>query len=304
MRFIADTRDRLDRLLAAQVEGASRTRLAAWISSGHVRINDAVEAKPSFMVEPGMTVEMDALEGREAHDLTPSDMPLDVLFEDAHLLVVNKPRGLATHPAASLREPSLVNALLGRGSALSEGSASYRPGIVHRLDKETTGLLVIAKTDEAHRNLAKQIELKTAERVYLAIVGGETPSPQPPPPASQGEGGHRFTIDAPIARDKGNRQRMTVDHDGKRAVTHVRVLRKVDAGTLLECRLETGRTHQIRVHLRSIGLPVIGDKLYSPKEFQTAALQLHAWRLTFDHPVSGERMTFEAPPPEDFLCPQ
>lgn len=302
MIFTAQSKVRLDKFLVECLPEHSRSKLAKWIEAGGVRVEGRSE-RSSFLLEPGTVVEIDPLEDGRPHDLSPADIELDVLFEDDHLLVVNKPRGLATHPAASLKEPSLVNALLGRGSELSEGSANYRPGIVHRLDKETTGLLVVAKTDEAHRSLARQIELKTAERVYLAIVGGETPSPQPPPPASQGEGGHRFTIDAPIARDKRNRQKMAVDHDGKRAVTHVRVLKKVDAGTLLECRLETGRTHQIRVHLRSIGLPVIGDKLYSPKEFQTAALQLHAWQLTFDHPSSGERMTFEANTPADFLAP-
>lgn len=301
MTFTPAHKVRLDKFLVECLPEHSRSKLVKWIEAGGVRVEGRSE-RSSFMLEPGTVVEIDPLEDGRPHDLSPADIEVDVLFEDDHLLVVNKPRGLATHPAASLKEPSLVNALLGRGSELSEGSANYRPGIVHRLDKETTGLLVVAKTDEAHRSLARQIELKTAERVYLAIVGGETPSPQPPPPASQGEGGHRFTIDAPIARDKRNRQKMAVDHEGKRAITHVRVLKKVDAGTLLECRLETGRTHQIRVHLRSIGLPVIGDKLYSPKEFQTAALQLHAWKLTFDHPTSGERMTFRATPPADFLA--
>ncbi len=304
MEFVSAERCRLDRFLAGALPAESRTRLAKWITEGHVRVDGRVE-KPSFVVLPGMRVAVETLEPTEAHDLTPADIPLDVLFEDDHLLVVNKPRGMATHPAASLKEPSLVNALLGRGGALSEGSATYRPGIVHRLDKETTGLLVIAKTDAAHRSLAKQIEEKTAHRVYLAIVGGDLPLPPAPSPrhgAFAERGSSEFTIDAPIARDKRNRQKMAVDPQGKRAVTHVRVVRKVDAGTLLECRLETGRTHQIRVHLRSIGLPVVGDTVYAPKEFHTAPLQLHAWKLAFEHPASHEWMEFEADPPTDFLA--
>ncbi len=302
--FVVDKKERLDKFLARMLPEESRSRLAKWIDAGNVYVNGQQE-RTSFTVLPGMEVSLNALVQTEAHDLTPADIPLEILYEDDDLLVVNKPRGLATHPAASLKEPSLVNALLGRGGALSEGSASYRPGIVHRLDKETTGLLVVAKTDEAHRALAKQIEGKQAERTYLAIVGGDV-APSLHQRTSLGGGlsgtNTEFTISAPIARDKRNRLKMAIDPHGKPAITHVRVLRKVDAGTLVECRLETGRTHQIRVHLRSLGLPVIGDMLYAPKEFQTAPLQLHAFKLSFDHPVSGVRVEVQADPPEDFLA--
>ncbi len=278
---------RLDRFLAAALPEHSRSKLVRWIELGKVFVDNKVE-RASFEVKQGMVVSLEPLEEKPIHDLTPADIPIDVIFEDEFMMVVNKPRHLATHPAASLQEPSLVNALLARNTQLSEIGGDFRPGIVHRLDKDTTGLLMIAKTDAAHVVLARQIEEKTAERRYLAITGGEIVKP-------------RITISAPIARDKKNRLKMAVDAHGKPAVTHIRVLRHVNAGQLLVCRLETGRTHQIRVHLSSIGCPVIGDTMYAPKSMQTAELQLHAAFLEFNHPVSGERRQFFAPAPEDFL---
>lgn len=243
--------------------------------------------KSSFALSPGMTVTLDAREESEPHDLTPADIPLEIVFENADLLVVNKPRGLAAHPAASLKEPSLVNALLARGHSLSEAGGAFRPGIVHRLDKETTGLLVVAKNDAAHTNLAKQIEGKTAERRYFAVVRGMPEQ-------------DKFKIDAPIGRDPKSRQRMAVVSNGRRAVSHVVVLGRADAGMVLAVRLETGRTHQIRVHLRSIGHPVVGDSVYGVKETEGLPMQLHAAFLSFDDPSSGERIVCFAPPPDDF----
>ncbi|RYG40106.1 RluA family pseudouridine synthase, partial [bacterium] len=184
-------------------------------------------------------------------------------------------------------EPTLVEALLGRGTSLSEGSAAFRPGIVHRLDKETTGLLVVAKTDAAHANLAAQIEAKTAGRDYLAVVKGEIER-------------ERFTIDAPLGPDPRDRTKRAVVSNGKAAITHLRRLDRADGGTLLEARLETGRTHQIRVHLMAIGHPVLGDTLYAPLECHGVPLQLHAYRLAVEHPTTGERMQFETDPPSDF----
>lgn len=265
----------------------SRTRLVKLIDEGKVLVRGKPE-RSSFKLEPGMEVEMDEVPPIAAHDLTPAEIPLNVVYEDDILLVVDKPRGLASHPASSLKEPSLVNALLSRSHSLSQAGGDFRPGIVHRLDKDTTGLMVVAKTDAAHVSLAKQIEEKTAERRYFAVVAGDVERDV-------------FTVDAPMARDKLNRLKMAVDNNGKRAITHVRKVIRLDRGTLLAIKLETGRTHQIRVHLRAVGLPVIGDAIYAPKPYTAGTLQLHAAYLAFDHPETGERIVTFVSPPDDFI---
>lgn len=286
MHLVADRRERLDRFLARMLPEHSRTKLAKLIERGEVTVDGTVQ-KPSFALEEGMQVVLAEPEETAAHDLTPADIPLDIVYEDDDLLVVNKPRGLAAHPASTLKEPSLVNALLARNTELSTAAGEFRPGIVHRLDKETTGLMVVAKNDAAHVALAKQMETKSAERRYFAVVAGDVEQA-------------KFTVSAPIARSKQNRLLMTVDPHGKPAVTHVKRLARRQEGTVVACRLETGRTHQIRVHLRAIGHPVLGDTLYAPREFAEGPLQLHAGYLAFDHPTTHERLAFYADPDRDF----
>lgn len=290
IELLVDSPDRLDRFLAIKMPQFSRSRLTELIDDGQVLVDGRVE-KRSFRTLPGMVVSLDLPEDRPIHDLTPFEMPLEIAFQDEHLLVVNKPRGLATHPAPSLKAPSLVNVLLARASGLSSVGKSYRPGIIHRLDKETTGLLLVAKDDATHLALAKGIQTREIQREYLAIIARDFPF----------EKDSWRRIDAPIARDPRNRLKMAIVPGGKSAVTHVRGLANVDAGTFVRCRLETGRTHQIRVHLAAIGYPVLGDSLYAPLHMQTAALQLHAFRIAFTHPATGEFLDIEVKTPPDFL---
>jgi 23S rRNA pseudouridine1911/1915/1917 synthase len=288
VQLISEGEERLDKFLARKLPDHSRTRLVRLIEEGGVLVAGE-KPKPSLKLEPGVVVEVLSLpEDQTPHDLTPYEITLDVIFEDEHLMVINKPRRLATHPASSLKAPSLVNALLARASKLSSGTEDYRPGIVHRLDKDTTGLLVVAKTDSAHMKLARQIAGKTADRRYAAVVLGEMER-------------EAFRIEAPIARDKHNRLKMTVDPRGRPAATNVKKVARVSEGTLVYCKLETGRTHQIRVHLQAVAQPVLGDQLYGRKE-DSVPLQLHAAYLSFDHPVSSERLRFFVKPPEDFVA--
>lgn len=284
----AEGSERLDVFLARMLPGHSRSKLVRAIDAGDVLV-DGLPRRRAFRLEGGMSVCLPEPVESEPHDLTPVNIPLEICFEDDVLLVVNKPRGLAVHPAPSLKQPSLVNALLARSHSLSRIGRSFRPGIVHRLDKDTTGLILVAKTEAAHVSLARQIERKQAHRRYVAIVAGK-PSEQ------------RFCIDAPIARDPRNRLKMSIQQSGKAAVTHVKRLRVVDAGTLVAVKLETGRTHQIRVHLSAIGHPIVGDKIYAPHDLRQAPMQLHAALLGFAHPTSGKAIEVYVSPPLDFLA--
>jgi 23S rRNA pseudouridine1911/1915/1917 synthase len=288
--FTVTQSGRLDAILAAAQPERSRTKWAEAIAAGSVTVDGVAETKTGCKVEAGQTIAFETEPEPALHDLTPADIALDIRYEDDDLLVVNKPRGLASHPAATLKSPSLVNALLARGSSLSSVGGSFRPGIVHRLDKATTGLMVVAKNDRAHAALAKQFETREAGRIYVGIVAGRVER-------------ERFDIDAGIGRDPKNRQRMAVDLKGRTAKTRCAVLGRLPEGTLMAFKLDTGRTHQIRVHLRAIGHPVLGDDLYAPKELREGPLQLHAAVLEFRHPVSGEAVRVFAEPPEDFRSP-
>lgn len=228
----------------------------------------------------------------EVPDIRPEDIPLDILYEDEHLLVVNKPKGMVVHPAAGHTEGTLVNAVMAHcGDNLSGINGVLRPGIVHRIDKDTTGALVICKEDAVHRDLAEQLKEHSIKRRYRAIVQGNL---------KEDEG----TIEGPIGRHPTDRKKMAINYkNGKDAVTHYKVLERFGQYTYIECRLETGRTHQIRVHMTSIGHPLLGDTVYgsSKNPFHLQGQTLHAMILGFRHPVTGEYIEFEAPLPDYFL---
>ena len=282
----ATTEERLDRFLARLLPEHSRTRLARLAEDGEVLV-DGVVRPPGFKLREGMTVELAEVAPTPPHDLEPVAMPIGVVYEDEDLLVVDKPRGVAVHPAIGQRSPTLVHALLARNTPLSAHAGAFRPGIVHRLDMETTGLLLVAKNDAAHRHLAGQIQAKTAERRYIALVMGRPDQ-------------ERFRVEAPIGRNPENRKVMAVISGGKAAATEFVVLRESGVGVLVGCRLETGRTHQIRVHAAALGLPVVGDAVYAPPRPVHPPLRLHAAILAFTHPRTSVRLQFMTAPPPDF----
>ena len=279
---------RLDRFLALARPEFSRSRLQTLIRQGFVKLNGTPTLRPREAVRNGDVIQLTepALEKIEA---TAEDIPLHIIFEDEDLLVLDKPAGLVVHPGAGNQTHTLVNALLHHCTTLSGVGGKERPGIVHRLDKETSGCLIVAKNDIAHRHLSKQFAARTMEKVYLALVDGTLRKPS-------------GIIDAPIGRHPVHRQRMSVAKArGRSAKTEYRVLRAGGGISLVECILHSGRTHQIRVHLHHLGHPVLGDKLYAPRHTKTFPRQmLHAAAIGFEHPRTGERMRFEAPLPVDF----
>ncbi len=284
--------NRLDRFLADALAHLSRARVQALIREGHVRLNHR-PAKPSESVRPADVVSWEEPPPAETA-LVPEAMDLPMLYEDDDLLVINKPAGLVTHPAPGNEAGTLVNALLAHCPTLSGIGGERRPGIVHRLDKDTTGCLVVAKNDLAHRALAAQFAGRTTRKTYLALVRGV------PVPASG-------TIDAPVGRHPVHRKKMAVVAlpRGRSARTDYRVRQRLrtDAGptSLVECRLHTGRTHQLRVHLKHLGHPILGDVLYGGLR-PPARQMLHAWKLAFQHPRTGQEREFQAPLPADFLA--
>lgn len=282
---------RLDAFLAGREElGLSRSRIKGLIEEGHVKVNGA-KPKASQSVNSGDQVWV-AIPAPKVIDLAPEEIPLDVVYEDGDVLVVNKQRGLVVHPAAGHWSGTLVNAVLDKVDDLEGIGGELRPGIVHRLDKDTTGLLVIAKTEKAMASLTEQIRTHTARRIYWALVHGN----------NMPETGR---IEAPIGRHPGDRKRMAVNTRwGREATTHFKVLERYRGYALLECRLETGRTHQIRVHLSFIGHPVVADPLYGTRKahLEMVPQALHARQLGFYHPSSGEWVEFTAEPPADMMA--
>jgi 23S rRNA pseudouridine1911/1915/1917 synthase len=288
---------RLDRALAAVVPTLSRERLKALIRSGAVEAAGRSVRDPATKVRGDESLSVAVPEPRPAHN-APQDIPLTIVFEDEHLLVVDKPAGLVVHPAAGNFDGTLVNALLHHCSGRLSGIGGVaRPGIVHRIDKDTSGLLVVAKTDVAHEGLAKQFAAHSIDRRYLAIVSGV-------PRAREGK------VDAPLARSATNRKKIAIVEGkrGKRAVTHWKRLESLKDAASVECRLETGRTHQVRVHMASIGHPLLGDPVYGRsskthgkllKELGFHRQALHAAAIGFTHPVTGGRLSFSSPMPPD-----
>lgn len=290
---------RLDRALAVALPTISRERLKVLISSGQVSVEPGADPvrDPAAKVLPGAVFVVSVPDPTPAHN-APQEIPLDVVFEDNHLIVIDKPAGLVVHPAAGNIDGTLVNALLHhcKGSLSGIGGVE-RPGIVHRIDKDTSGLMVAAKTDTAHSGLAEQFARHSIDRRYLAIVSG-----MPNPPSG--------TVDAPLGRSATNRQKIAIQPagKGKRAVTHYRLVTPLKEAALVECRLETGRTHQVRVHMASINAPLIGDPAYGRTRKSHRALldslgfrrqALHAAHLGFVHPITSETLAFESKIPED-----
>ncbi|MCC2337337.1 RluA family pseudouridine synthase [Bacillus tropicus] len=278
--------ERIDKFVAGINNEWSRTQVQQWIKDDVVTVNGKA-VKGNYKVKENDEITVTIPEPEEL-DIQPEDMNLEIYYEDVDVLVVNKPRGMVVHPAPGHTSGTLVNGLMHHCTDLSGINGVMRPGIVHRIDKDTSGLLMVAKNDMAHESLVNQLVAKTVTRRYKAIVHGVIPH-------------DKGTIDAPIARDKKERQSMTVDENGKHAVTHFQVLERFKDFTLVECRLETGRTHQIRVHMKYIGYPLAGDPKYGPKKtLDMNGQALHAGILGFDHPRTGEYIQFEAPIPEVF----
>lgn len=282
-----DAKLRLDQFLARRLPQYSRSRLQQLIRSGFVRLNDAsTRARQIVRAADKIDVREPPV---EQIDTRPERIPLDILFEDDDLIVINKPAGLTVHPGAGQREHTLVNALLSHCTTLSGIGGKERPGIVHRLDRETSGCLVVAKNDLAHRELSKQFANRTVEKIYLALVAGKLRKPV-------------GVIEEKIGRHPVHRHRMRVTSlRGRTAKTEYRVICSNQEASLIECQLHSGRTHQIRVHLHHLGHPVVGDKVYGARFAKDFPRQLlHAWKLGFRHPRTGEWKQFQASLPDDF----
>lgn len=287
MEVVVETEEnvRLDKYLASNTE-YSRSKIEAMLDEGLILVNGKIE-KPSFKVKLGDTINLPD-EYVVPMTLEAEDIPLNILYEDEYIIVVDKPSGMVVHPGAGNNEHTLVNALLNHTKDLSCKNGEFRPGIVHRIDKDTSGVLLIAKNDHVHNILANGFKNKTIKRVYVALLKGVFPNSS-------------ATIDAPIGRDKTNRLRNTVTgENSKEAITHLKVIKKYEKYTLVELKLETGRTHQIRVHMKYIGYPVYNDPVYTNDKTTPFGQFLHAKSLEFDHPITHEHMYFESPLPEEF----
>ena len=287
MKLVADKSNiRIDSYLKEQEDiDLTRSRIQNLIESGNILVNGK-EIKNSYLVQNGDEIDINVI--YDNLDIEPEDIPLDIVYEDDDVLVINKESGMVVHPAPGNTKGTLVNALMNY-SKLSSINGEFRPGIVHRIDKDTSGLLLVAKNDKAHLFLEEELKKHNINRTYVALVHGVIKH-------DTGE------IDAPIGRDKLDRKKMTVTaENSKEAITHFRVLDRFKNTTLIECKLETGRTHQIRVHMKYIGYPIVNDPMYSrDRNIDNFGQMLHAKSITFVHPTTKEKMTFNAEPPKEF----
>lgn len=283
---------RLDKFISEMEEDLSRTTIQRLIEEEKVLVNEQ-KVKTSYKPISGDKIRI-IVEQRPKLELKAQKIPVQIMYEDKDIVVVNKPKGMVVHPANGNYDGTLVNALLGMYEdksdwSFSEDEENFRPGIVHRLDKDTSGLLIVAKNDVALMKMSKEIQERKVTKKYIALVKGNVPDDE-------------ATIDLPIARSTKDRKKMAVDEKGKNAVTYFKVLKRYDRYTLLELKIATGRTHQIRVHMSYIGHPVVGDEVYSngKNEFEVKGQMLHAWKLEFIHPITGKKINLEAPVPDYF----
>lgn len=279
---------RLDKVVSNLEQNMSRETIQRMIKTGKILVNNKQE-KASFKTTVGDLITLEE-EIPEEIELKPQEMPLDIIYEDEDMLVINKEKGIVVHPGNGNPDGTLANAVMAKcKGSLSGIGGKIRPGIVHRIDKDTSGLIIVAKNDTAHLNLSKQIQDRKVKKTYIALVRGVIKE-------------NEATINMPIGRSSKDRKKMAVTKDGKEAITHFKVLKRYNGFTLLEVKIETGRTHQIRVHLSEIGYPVVGDEVYSngKNPFGVKGQMLHAEKLELKHPRTGKDLTFEAPVPKYF----
>ena len=280
---------RLDKIIANKYPDLSRTNIQRLIEEEKILVNDKIQ-KASYKASVGDKITIEEVELKET-SIKPENIPLDIIYEDEDIIVVNKPKGLVVHPANGNPDGTLVNAIMAIcKDSLSGIGGEIRPGIVHRLDKDTSGLIIIAKNDKAHINISEQIKNREVKKTYLALVRGVIKE-------------NEATINMPIARSTKDRKKMAVSKNGKNAITHFKVLKRYNNYTFVEVRIETGRTHQIRVHMSQIGYPIVGDSVYSngKNPFGVTGQMLHAAKLNFKHPITNKELNLEAPLPKYFL---
>jgi len=286
MNIVSDNGKRLDAYIASTNEEITRTAAQRLIEQGQVLVNGKKQ-KVSYKVSEGDIITIEEAKPQEI-ELKAQDIPIEIIYEDNDIIVVNKPKGMVVHPANGNPDGTLVNAIMAIcKDSLSGIGGEIRPGIVHRLDKDTSGLLIVAKNDKAHVNMSEQIKNHEVKKTYIALVRGVVKE-------------NEATIDMPIGRSNSDRKKMAVNKNGKNAITHIKVLKRYQKYTLLQVNIETGRTHQIRVHLSHIGYPVVGDYTYSngKNEFGVVGQCLHAKELEFRHPITEKEMKLDAPLPE------